>query len=473
VCGYLPPVANPPSKRPLLTLFKQARAFGVGVCLATQNPVDLDYKALSNAGTWLIGRLQTDRDRARLLDGLEGAAGGKIDRAAADATITGLGKRRFFVHNVHANGPVVIESRWCLSYLRGPFTREDFKRLRGAGDAAASTASTSAPAVATTGPAARTVQVPSAKAGARPMLPPEIPQFFAPGGTGTGPWTPSLYGAAEITFSDSKRKVDETRTVAVAVPLNADTVVVDWDSGAPTDVMPRQLMTDAPAGDGFAPIPAQAQQVKTFAKWAKDLDRWLGRTQRLTLQRHPGLGVVSQSGESERDFRIRLASASREARDKSVDSIRSKYASKLNTATEKVRKAEMALGKEQQDVSQHKVQASLSAASALGSAALSAIFGRRSGVTAGTIGKATTAAKGWMRGSKESEDVTRAQQNLEAARQALAELESEVENAIAATGGSAGVQATEDPLETLTIAPKRGGVHVQLVAIVWSKEAGS
>ena len=469
VFGYLPPVANPPSKRPLLTLFKQARAFGVGVCLATQNPVDLDYKALSNAGTWLIGRLQTDRDRARLLDGLEGAAGGKIDRSAADATITGLGKRRFFVHNVHANGPVVIESRWCLSYLRGPFTREDFKRLRSLeGGASASPAAAAAPASAGVTPSARVADV-SVKGGTRPMLPPEIPQFFAPGEGGSGVWIPSLYGAAEITFADAKRKVDEIRTVAVEVPLTGNTVVIDWDSGVPTDLEPQQLVTDASSGDGFAPIPAQAQQVKTFARWAKDLDRWLGRTQRLTLQRHPTLGLVSQSGESERDFRIRLASASREARDKSVDAIRSKYASKLNTATEKVRKAEMALGKEQQDVSQHKVQAGLSAASALGSAALSAIFGRRGGVTAGTIGKATTAAKGWMRGSKESEDVARAEQNLEAARQALAELERDVESAITAAGGGAAVQPSEDALETLTIAPKRGGIHVQLVAIVWTR----
>jgi hypothetical protein len=472
VFGYLPPVANPPSKHALLTLFKQARAFGVGVCLATQNPVDLDYKALSNAGTWLIGRLQTDRDRQRLLDGLEGAAGGKIDRAAADATITALGKRRFLVHNVHANGPVVIESRWAMSYLRGPFTREDFKRLSGttAGSSVEPVTPTQSRAADAEGTAVRLSLGEGGKAGqagTRPMLPPEIPQFFAPAGAATGPWLPSLYGAAEVTFADAKRKVDETRTVRVAMPLDAGTVVVDWDASVATDLVPEQLVADAPAGGSFAPVPAQAQQVKTFAKWAKDLDRWLGRTQRLTLQRHAGLGLVSKPGESERDFRIRLASASREARDKSVDALRAKYASKLNTLSERVRKAEMALGKEQQDVSQHKVQAGLSAASALGSAALGAIFGRRGGLTAGTLGKASTAAKGWARGSKEDEDVVRAQQNLQVAREALASLEREIESAIATAAG--GEVAGDDALETITIAPKRGGIHVQLVAIVWRR----
>ncbi len=473
VFGYLPPVANPPSKRPLLTLFKQARAFGVGVCLATQNPVDLDYKALSNAGTWLIGRLQTDRDRARLLDGLEGAAGGQLDRAEADAAITGLGKRRFLVHNVHANGPVVIESRWALSYLRGPFTREDFKRLSASGVSAVSGAAPTPAASAATSslvsPGEADLSRSSLGGGGRPMLAPEIPQFFVPAGAAGGTWVPSLYGAAEITFSDAKRRVDETRVVAVTVPLDPGTVVVDWDSSAASELLPQHLVAEPPAGGSFASLPFQAQQVKTFAKWAKDLDRWLGRTQRLTLQRHPALGLVSQSGESERDFRIRIASAARESRDKTVDALRSKYASKLNSATEKVRKAEMALGKEQQDVSQHKVQAGLSAASALGSAALGAIFGRRGGLTASTIGKASTAAKGWMRGSKESEDVGRAQQNLDAARQALADLESEVESAVSAAGGAAAPQSSDDALEMVTIAPKRGGIHVQLVAIVWTR----
>ncbi|HZJ71641.1 MAG TPA: ATP-binding protein, partial [Planctomycetota bacterium] len=132
IFGFFPPVANPPSKTPLLTLFKQARAFGLGVVVATQNPVDLDYKGLSNAGTWFIGRLQTERDKARVLEGLEGASAGAakaFDRGAMEATIAGLGNRVFLMHNVHEDAPVVFESRWALSYLRGPLTRQQIKTL--------------------------------------------------------------------------------------------------------------------------------------------------------------------------------------------------------------------------------------------------------------------------------------------------------------------------------------------------------
>jgi hypothetical protein len=141
VFGYLPPTANPPTKTPLLTLLKQARAFGLGVVLATQNPVDLDYKALTNAGTWLVGRLQAERDKARLLDGLEGAsaaAGRALDRAKTDAILSALPKRVFLMHDVHEDAPVLVQTRWTLSYLRGPLTREQITdAVEGARDAGA------------------------------------------------------------------------------------------------------------------------------------------------------------------------------------------------------------------------------------------------------------------------------------------------------------------------------------------------
>ena len=128
VFGYLPPVANPPSKLPLLTLLKQARAFGVGLVLATQNPVDLDYKALSNTGTWFLGKLQTERDKARMLDGLEGVSSG-LDRQAIDRALSSLRGRVFLMHNVHEQAPIAFETRWALSYLRGPMGREELRRF--------------------------------------------------------------------------------------------------------------------------------------------------------------------------------------------------------------------------------------------------------------------------------------------------------------------------------------------------------
>ncbi|MDQ2951462.1 MAG: hypothetical protein M3R54_04295 [Chloroflexota bacterium] len=132
IFGFFPPIAAPPAKQPMLTLLKQGRAFGLGVMLATQNPVDLDYKGLANAGTWFLGRLQTDRDKARVLEGLEGvaaAANAKFDKSAIDTMLSGLGSRVFLMNDVHEDGPHLIESRWSMSYLRGPLTRDQIKKL--------------------------------------------------------------------------------------------------------------------------------------------------------------------------------------------------------------------------------------------------------------------------------------------------------------------------------------------------------
>src|SRR5436309_8498558 len=170
IFGYFPPVANPPSKRPLLTLLKQARAFGLGVVLATQNPVDLDYKGLANTGSWFIGRLQTERDKARLLDGLQGASGesgAKFDRARMERSLSALSTRVFLMNNVHEDAPEVFESRWTMSYLRGPLTRGQIQTLM--------TGRKSAPAAA---PAPSAAKI--AAASACPVLPPAIPQYFVP-----------------------------------------------------------------------------------------------------------------------------------------------------------------------------------------------------------------------------------------------------------------------------------------------------
>src|ERR1041385_6670730 len=174
IFGYFPPVANPPSKLPLLTLLKQGRAFGLGVVLATQNPVDLDYKGLANTGTWFIGRLQTERDKARVLEGLEGIAAGtgqKFDKQAMEQLLAGLDKRIFLLNNVHDDAPELFETRWALSYLRGPLTRAQIKLLM---DPLKATAASPAPVAVATAPAPVASAPPKDE---RAILPPEISQY--------------------------------------------------------------------------------------------------------------------------------------------------------------------------------------------------------------------------------------------------------------------------------------------------------
>jgi hypothetical protein len=463
IAGYLPPVSAPASKAPMLTLLKQARAFGVGMVLATQNPVDLDYKALSNAGTWFVGRLQTERDQARVLDGLEGAmsvAGGAFDRAKLQALIAGLGKRVFLLHNVHDDGPEVFESRWAMSYLRGPLTRAQIRTLMAGSKV--DTAPSSAPEGATEGKrstvhGARGTDTPAVSA--HWVLPPNIPQYFAPAAAGAH-YVPMIVGAADVRFTDTKLEIDETRQLTVVTPLTTDAIPVVWDRAEPASFDVAGLTTDIPAGASFDELPGAASKAKNYQEWTRAFTSWITTAESLDLLRSPALKLVSAPNESEGDFRARLAQAAREQRDAQVTRLRQKYAPKVAALQEKLRRAEQAVQREEEQASAQKTQTAIS----LGTTVLGALFGRKS-LSASTLGRATTTARGMSRSSKEAQDVARAKENVASVQAQLDELEASVQAEVAAI--EATYHPATEPLEALSLKPKRTGVHVQLVALVW------
>ena len=291
VFGYFPPVSNPPSKTPLLRLLKQARAFGLGVVLATQNPVDLDYRGLSNTGTWLIGRLQTERDQMRVMDGLQGGAlGGKMDAGRLKPILAGLKSRTFLLHNVHESGPVVFQSRWALSYLRGPLTRDQIKQLNFQSEDAG-TVSTPGQKMSTD--AAQT----AATHQAAPSVPPDIPVYFIRGsGAGqNGTYVPHVFGQMAIYYSSAKYQVDLVRSMALAAPLE--------DGPYLSIGMPPRHSAPMPTRWKWSPCPVSASgparcrpQVHRLSKMAKRygaLDQgqpscYVAALQVLEADQHPG-----------------------------------------------------------------------------------------------------------------------------------------------------------------------------------------
>jgi hypothetical protein len=461
IFGFFPPVANPPSKLPLLTLLKQARAFGVGVVLATQNPVDLDYKGLANTGTWFIGRLQTERDKARVLEGLEGAAGeagAQFDRAETERLIAGLGNRIFLMRNVHDDAPAVFETRWAMSYLRGPLTRDQIRTLM------AGRARTSAGASAAETPAMPAAVTAAAAAG-RPVLPPDVPQHFVPvrGAAPAGGelvYQPMLYGAADIRFADAKKGVDTTASIALMTAVTSDPVPVDWARAVEAALDPSELEAAPEADARFAELPPAAAKAKSYAAWRKELAAWLFRNRTLELHACARLRAYSAPGESEGDFRARIGHATREQRDQAVEQIRKKYAPKVAALQEKLRRAEQAVQRESEQASQQGVQAVIS----IGTTLIGAMLGRKA-ASASTLGRATTAARGAGRVLKERKDVGRAKENVEVLRQQLADLE-EAFTAEAARL-DAGSEAAAEPLETVAVRPARQNVAVKLLALVW------
>ncbi|BCS34896.1 hypothetical protein TBR22_A41220 [Luteitalea sp. TBR-22] len=475
IFGYMPPVANPPSKEPLMLLLKQARAFGLGVVLATQNPVDLDYKGLSNTGTWFIGRLQTERDKARVLEGLAGAAGGeRFDRAAMSETLSGLGARVFLMHNVHeTSGPLTFETRWTLSYLRGPLTRTHIKALRdGSRPAAiASEATGAGPAASATGqPLTGAAAAPStvtaqeggaAPVSAPPVLPPGVTALFVPA-RGVAPgaplaYVPAVYVAGAVRVADTKRRIAETIPVQLLVPLQAGATPLALDRAEDTDVTPEDLESSPRGPATYADLPAGATTPKNLDAWKRAVATWLYDTRTLTLLEHRESGLHSTPGETEADFHARLSEALRVARDAKVDALRARYAARLQAQEERIRRAEQALGKQQQEVSASTGSALLTAATGV----FGALFGRKA-LSATNAGRIGSAARGASKVMKEKQDVARAEENLAAEHQKLADLRAAVESEaqeIAATDAG-----TVTPL---VLRPKKTDVTLTTVSLTW------
>ena len=463
IFGYFPPVSNPPSKLPLMTLLKQARAFGLGVVLATQNPVDLDYKGLANTGTWFIGRLQTERDKARVLEGLEGAsssAGKKFDRGRMEQTLAGLGNRIFLMNNVHEDEPVVFETRWCLSYLRGPLTRTQIKQLMD--PVRRETANVKRE---TSGAHSVALSTQSSAVTARPMLPPEVPQYCVPlrGSKPDGSelvYVPMLLGTSQIRFSDAKSGVESAQDLTVLAPITDGPVAVDWDKALAAEIAVADLEREPSAKAQFLAVPASAGKARSYADWNKEFNGWLFRTQKIELLRSPSTKDVSKPGESERDFRVRLQQTGREQRDKAADALRQKYASKITTLQDRIRRAELAKEKQQAESRSSQMQAAIS----VGASILGAFMGRKT-ISASNIGRATTAIRSAGRVMKESTDVGAAEENVAALQQQLVDLEaqfkSESDALVAAT------DPLNEKLETISIKPTKANIAVKLVALAW------
>jgi hypothetical protein len=465
IFGYFPPVANPPSKLPLMTLLKQARAFGLGVVLATQNPVDLDYKGLANTGTWFIGRLQTERDKARVLEGLEGAstsAGKKFDRGGMEQTLAGLGNRIFLMNNVHEDEPVVFETRWCLSYLRGPLTRSQIKTLM---DSVRSETlnvqrETSVAESSASNASRSTLHV------ARPMLPPDVPQHFVPlrGSKPEGSelvYVPMLLGSLQIRFSDAKSGTDGSQEMTVLTPISDGVVAIDWDQASATDLAVADLERDPEKDGRFLALPASAGKAKSYNDWNKEFGSWLFRTQKMELLRSPSTKEISKPGESERDFRVRLQQTGRERRDKGAEALRLKYTSKIATLQERIRRAELAREKQQAESRSSQVQAAIS----VGASILGAFLGRKT-ISVSNIGRATTAIRSAGRVMKESQDVGVAEENVAGLQKQLADLEAQFKSE------SDVLAAATDPLterlETISIRPTKANIAVKLVTLAWT-----
>ncbi|MFY8222859.1 MAG: helicase HerA domain-containing protein [Pirellulales bacterium] len=457
VFGYVPPTANPPSKGPILTLLKQARAFGLGVVLATQNPVDLDYKGLSNAGIWFLGRLQTARDKARVLDGLEGAAssaGRSFDRNRLDKLLSGLEQRMFLLHSVHDDEETVFQTRWTLAYLRGPLLREEIKRLTAA-------AAPVEPAAAPTSlEGSGTAPLPG---GPRPILPPGVREvFLAPrrpvAADAAVVYEPAILGRARVRYAKAAARIDVDRDVICLAPAGDSVGESAWESGETLAEPPE--VEPAPRTGSFASLPAPLAGPKGYAALATALKGHLARTAKLVVYAAPVLDAVSKPGESEADFRLRIAQRAREWRDREMDAVRGRYAAKIAAVADKIERARQKVEREKAEAKNQSLQTYVS----IGSAVLGALLGRKM-ASSTTIGKAATSMRSASRAARQQADVAHAEESLTTLEERRQALEDEVAEAIERIRVDSDLHRIE--LETIEIPARKTDMAVEDVVLAW------
>ena len=448
IFGYMPPVANPPSKTLFLTLLKQARAYGLGLVLATQNPVDLDYKGLSNTGTWFIGRLQTERDKARVMEGLEGASDADFNKGRMERTLAGLGKRRFLLHNVHEDEAVVFNTRWVLSYLAGPLTRDAIKTLMS--DAIAKLAQAT---LAVTKPARHA-------AASAPALPPTIGQVYLPASGEEVVYHPRLLASAEIAFNSARYDIRGERSRVYTVEFDDGPVSIDWDNSETVALALEELAEEPLADAGFAECPEAAQAAGNYAKWGREFKRWLRQNETVTLYRNKRFRLTSSVGETEGDFRARLQTAANEKRDQAVAKLRKRYATKTTTLENRLLRAQQAIDREKQQATRKKLDTAVS----FGTAILGTLLGRKrlSSSSATRIGSAIKSASG---ARKEAADIKRAEQTAAKVRADMEALNAQLEQEVASLDTSFDAQAEE--LDEIVIRAKTTDIHVAFVGLAW------
>jgi Helicase HerA, central domain len=458
IFGYFPPNGNPPSKTPMLTLLKQARAFGLGLVLATQNPVDLDYKGLSNTGTWFIGRLQTENDKARVLEALEGAMAGQnpMSKGDLDKMLSGLGKRVFLMHNVHEGHPVIFQTRWTMSYLAGPMTGDQIKKIMNVRKMQAVSSETPSSTASSASQKAPSSTVSSASS--RPLLPPQVKQYFVPSKASEGViYYPMVIGAAQARYSSPKYKIDTAKTLRLLAEIGDGPVPIKWDDATSVELELDALETEPTAPGEFADLPTQGTDAKNYDKWQKEFSKWVAQTQSLVLYESKANKLFSNPDESEADFRARLTHAAREDRDALKDKLRQKYAPKLQTLQDRLARAQ---ANQEQQAAQAR-QKGLETAVNIGMGVLGALLGggRRTG---SVVSAASRAVKSAGRTYNEAQDIGRAADTVEGVQTQIAALNQQLEDELVALE-----TVTDEQFEEVRIKPKTTDVNLELVALAW------
>ena len=465
IYGYFPPIANPPSKKPMILLLKQARAYGIGVVLATQNPVDLDYKGLSNIGSWFVGRLQTSQDQDRVVEGIVGASDGTLNVGQVKKLLGDMKGRRFLLNSVHLDDPLLFETRWVMSYLKGPMSNNDIKKLmevKKGGSLDKSKESTAPPAVLPT-PLSGRPDI-SGITGLAPLVSQGIEQIYYLQNVVSEEviFEPWLNAEASIRFYNAKRNIDVVRKLNLRQYLDESFVRPDWESAEAGPYRLADCRPNPPDGSRYYSLPSTIAQMKDFRQLDKGFIDYLYQNKQLELFRvkDSGFDFESNPDENMRDFKVRLGDYLRQQKDEAVDKLKRKFQLQQDRLEQKLKSALDKLAKEKLDV-QAKTTDSLVS---FGAAVVGAFFGRKA-FSSANITKAATGIRSVGRVAKEKSDVQRVEQEVVDIQNSLHDLAAEIEKQVTALADTYAVDNCA--IETFTIKPRRSDIFDVRLVLLW------
>jgi len=443
IFGFFPPSKNPPSKEPMLLLLKQARAFGVGVVLSTQNPVDLDYKGLSNIATWFIGRLQTTQDIERVIDGLGGQIGSRFNKSEIRNLLSNLQKRTFFLKSAHLDDIRLFSTRWVLSYLKGPLKKKEISQLmqkqkeKYQADSARSI------------PTQRSAHVEHTYQ----QIDASIPQYFEPDPTMQNQFYATLGAKASVTFFNQRRGIDEQKEVILSLPLDETQQRIDWSESTLEDTDFEKFPHTAPQKAQFTALPDIVTADKKLRSAIKELKEYLYQTEAITLWKSERPKLESTVEETRADFMVRLEALLQEKKEEEIEKLKERYAKKEKTLLERLRRAQERVEKEAADSTSTFIET--------GIAVLGALFGRTS---AAKIGRAVNKGGKIL---KERGEMSRAQERVQKIEDDIQALSDELEDKIDQLYEKYDIDKCT--IKEIKVKPRRTDIDVHNCAIVWRR----
>lgn len=443
IFGFFPPSKNPPSKEPMLLLLKQARAFGCGIILSTQNPVDIDYKGLSNIGTWFIGKLQTKQDIEKVVDGI--AAQSQLSKEELSQKIATLKGRHFLLKNVHEAEVEEFYTRWVLSYLKGPMTKDDIKKVM------------QAKKEAQPQPSKRETLTQNGMT--KPLLHENIKEYFVSVNEDSC-FYPYLYAELKLRFFNQKKGIDTQENLFYKLPLDAKTFTLEWQNAHEESVAQKSLQ--APTNASYAELPEIVLREKSLKSFERGVSDFVYESKNLELFVCNDLDLESKLHESKRDFLVRMEDTLKEIREERIQKLQEKFESDYEKLQDKLQKLDMKLKKEEAEASSKIADTLID----VGMTLVSAFFGKKT-LSASTISKGASALSKGKGVLKEKTDVANAQLLLSDVQEEMQLLEERLKEEIEEITKE--LDSKNYPLESLIIKPKKSDIIVTDFALLWER----